>query len=92
MIKSDSDRNILIQKDNEKIIMVADELEYPGFEAKAELELLIKAEALLKSVCKIAITENAANQECVRDTGFTKRGRGNRKSYGIRPGTYIPFE
>ena len=53
-----------MQKDKEKIIMVADEFDYFGSEGRAELELLMKAEALLKSVCRIAITENDTNQEC----------------------------
>ena len=49
---------------SEKLSMVADEPDYPGSDAKNELELLMRAEALLKSVCKMAIAENAANQEC----------------------------
>jgi hypothetical protein len=53
-----------MQKDKEKIIRVADEFDYPGFEDMAELELLMRAGALLRSVCKIIITEDAANQEC----------------------------
>ena len=52
-----------MQKDKEKIIMVADELDCTEAEDAAEFELLMKAEALLKSVCEFAITENAANQE-----------------------------
>jgi hypothetical protein len=62
--KCDYDRNILMQEDKKKFIMVADKLDYPRSDPKAELELLMKAEVLLKSVCKIAITEDAANQEC----------------------------
>lgn len=52
-----------MQEDKEKFIMVADKLDYPGSDVKAELELLMKAEVLLKSVCKIALAENAANEE-----------------------------
>jgi hypothetical protein len=52
-----------MQRDTEKINMVADELDYAGSDSKAELELLMKAGVLLRSVGKIAITENAANQE-----------------------------
>ena len=63
-IKCDSDGNMLMQKDKDKIIRVADEIGNPGSEDMAELELLMRAEALLRSVCKIAITEDAANQEC----------------------------
>ncbi len=60
-----------MRSDIEKISMVADELDYPGSGSKAELELLMKAGALLKSVCKIATTENAANQEHVQGTAVT---------------------
>ena len=51
-----------MQRDIEKIDMVADELDYPEFYSKAELELLMKAEALLKSVGKIATTDNAPSK------------------------------
>ena len=60
----DSERNIIVEKDKEEIVEEADEPDYPGSDAKTELELLMRAEALLKSVCKIALTENAAKQEC----------------------------
>jgi hypothetical protein len=74
-IKRDSDRSMLMQKDKQKIIRVADELDLHGYEDMAELELLMRAEALLKSVCKIAMTEDDANQECRWRHRFTRPDR-----------------